>query len=158
MMTTALLFLALLPHKFHASLTEIEHNPETGKLEIVLRLFTDDLEQALGLRLGRKIVLDGEKNIGPAVLTYMQDVLKLKDSDGNLLSLSWVGIELEVLHTYVYLQADAPQSLEDMQVSMRIFAELFSDQDNTVNLKQAAERASLSFKSNQHFKTVHLSK
>ncbi len=150
-----LCMLALLPHKFHASITELEVNPETGKIEVVMRLFTDDLESALGKRLGRTIVIDRE-DLSGEVLAYARDVFRIEDAKGQLLALSWVGMEVQVKNTFVYLELDQPAQLEGLTLVQRVFYELFNDQVNTVNHKHGARHGTLTFKSGDKAKALTL--
>lgn len=150
-----LCMLACLPHKFHASITELEVNPETGKIEVVMRLFTDDLESALGKRLGRPVVIDRD-DLSGEVLAYARDVFRIEDGKGQLLTLNWVGMEVQVKNTFVYLELDQPAALEGMTLVQRVFCELFNDQVNTVNHKHGDRHGTLIFKSGDKSKALTL--
>ncbi len=147
--------LALLPHKFHASITELELNEQTGKLEVVMRLFTDDLEAALSKRLGRTVVIDRE-DLGQAVLAYARDVLQISDAGGKALTLNWVGMEVQVKNTFVYVELDKPAALEGVTLVQRVFYELFRDQVNTVNFKHGDRHGTLVFKTGDKAKALIL--
>src|SRR5262245_60720455 len=51
---------SLLPtaHKIHVSVTNLEFNKPRQTVEIVIRVFTDDLENALGRRAKRVVKID----------------------------------------------------------------------------------------------------
>ena len=135
----------LAPHTFHASLAQIEFNSGAGTAEIAIRLFTDDLENALSGRSGRRIRMDVTPSAEQLTLAYLREVFELTGADGQPRTLSWVGAEATVNTVWVYLEAKMPGGLAGARVENRIFFELFDDQVNTVNVKQGEERASLVF-------------
>jgi hypothetical protein len=45
---------AVRAHGFHAAFTVIEHNPRTGSLEVLHRIFIQDLELILAARTGEQ--------------------------------------------------------------------------------------------------------
>ena len=139
-------------HDFHASLMVLEHNPASGEAEITLRLFTDDLEDVVAKATGSKTRLEspeGEK----AVFDYVRKMLKLKNTEGAL-SLKWVGMQLEVDSAWVYVSCPMKETPSGLAISNRIFCELFRDQINTVNVKWAGQKRTLTFSSDSGFKTV----
>lgn len=154
MLTVTFLMALVLPHKYHASLTEMELNPESGKFEVVLRLFTDDLERALGKRAQQKIVLDTYAQAEPSTFAYVQSVLVMKDGDGKPCTATWVGMEVEIKHTWVYVEIDAPKDLSKAALSVRTFFGLFGNQLNTVNIKAGTQSASMTFQPGERFKPI----
>src|SRR6218665_2646707 len=61
-------------HAFHTSLTEIQYNARDKSLEVTIRLFTDDLENALTkINNGQKVMIGGKNDNSDAVLSkYIQ--------------------------------------------------------------------------------------
>jgi hypothetical protein len=132
-------------HKFHASLVEVDLNRETGRVEIGMRLFSDDLEAALTRKHGRKVRLDATEDAGALVLGYLREQFVIRDATGATLELAWVGMEARVDEAWVYVEAKAPATLAGARVSDRVFFELFGDQVNTVNLQDGDARTTLVF-------------
>jgi hypothetical protein len=143
-------------HKFHASLAEVELNGETGRLEISMRLFADDLERALERRAGKRVRLDATREVGPVVLEYLRDSFVVRDAEGDAVELAWVGMEARVDEVWVFVEAAAPRGVQGARIADRVFFELFSDQVNTVNVKSGAARTSLVFTPGDGEKVVEL--
>ena len=141
------------PHKFHASLTQMVHNPQTRTAEVVLRLFADDLENTLGRRNAKRVVLDKNDDAQEMVFTYIQEAFRLHDGDGALIPLKWVGLELDVQSVWVYLELPIGD-LTGLRLENKLFFELFDDQVNTVNIKQNTKRATLIFKRGEPVKQI----
>jgi hypothetical protein len=141
-------------HKFHASLVEVDVNRETGRLEVGMRLFADDLEAALTRRHGRKVRLDATPNTGALVLEYLGEQFAIRDATGSPVELVMVGMEARVDEAWVYVESKAPATLAGARVSDRVFFELFDDQVNTVNLQDGDARTTLVFSRGDGEKTV----
>jgi len=128
-------------HEYHASLTRIEHNLETGQLEIVVRVFSNDLERGLQKHTQRRVVLDTEPEIEKLTLAYLEERFQVGEDATSPAPLTWVGMEIEVDVTWLYLTAPHPAG-KPLVVTNRLFFDLEPTQINTVNLKTPAGRAS----------------
>jgi urease gamma subunit len=140
-------------HKFHFSFTQIEYNAPEKTAEITLRVFADDLEQALSQRRGKAVKLD-HKDAAALVAAYVRDTLELKGRDGRIKKLTWIGMEAKVDVALLYIEAKLPDGVAGLQLRQRVFFELFDDQVNQVSLKAADRKASLEFKSGEGFKVL----
>ncbi|HYP28681.1 MAG TPA: DUF6702 family protein [Blastocatellia bacterium] len=155
----ALLACGLLPrpalaHKFHESLAHLEYNKEARTVEMSFRLFSDDLEESLSRRAGRKVRLDKAQDTDALTLAYLQEAFELENRDGEAKRLRWVGMEIKVDVVWVYVEADMPEGLDEARLRNRIFFDLFDDQINRVNVKSGAALAFLVFKPGDQFKAV----
>ncbi len=128
---------ALAAHKFHASFATIEHNPAAESLEILLRVFSDDLESALSRKARRRIELDRTPDAPDLVSAYARERLKLRDANAAPLRLLWVGMEERVDMTWIYVEAPAPAGLTGVEALVTVFFELFRDQKNNVSSQDA---------------------
>ncbi|MGQ9898518.1 MAG: DUF6702 family protein [Acidobacteriota bacterium] len=124
-------------HKFHASFTTIEFNPEHNLLEISLRVFSDDLENALSRQARRRIELDRTPDAADLAGAYVQERFKLRRSDGTPVRMAWVGMEQRVDMTWLYIEAPAPHGFAGLEALVTVFFELFRDQKNNVSCKGA---------------------
>jgi hypothetical protein len=152
-----LLFLSLVAsaaaHKFHFSFTQIEYNAQEKTAAITLRVFADDLENALSQRSGKAVKLD-HKDAAALAAAYVRDTVELKGRDGRIKKLMWIGMETKVDVALLYVEAKLPEGMTGLQLRQRVFFELFDDQVNQVSLKAADRKASLEFKSGEGFKTL----
>ncbi|OYT69950.1 MAG: hypothetical protein CFK52_12540 [Chloracidobacterium sp. CP2_5A] len=124
-------------HKFHASFATVEHNPDAQSLEILLRVFSDDLESALSRKARRRVELDRTPDAADLVGAYARERLKLRRANGEPLRLLWVGMEQRVDMTLIYVEAPAPDGIADVEALVTVFFELFRDQKNNVSSKDA---------------------
>lgn len=145
------LLLALAPllagfaHPFYLSVTEIFHNPQARSLEITLRVFTDDLEQALRQRQGSPVILSGEHASPGAdalVIAYLGEKIRFQ-ADSAYLSWHYVGKEVEPDATYIYLEVSGIGSLRHFKAENRLFFELYESQRNLLHLKANGTHKSL---------------
>lgn len=149
-------------HKIHVSVTQIEFNQPKQAVEIVIRVFTDDLEHALSQRAGRAVKIPPEKagqdrQAGALVMAYLRDSFVLKNKLGRPVKLAWAGIEgqpalMDML--WLYLEGRLPGGLEGAQLRNRIFCELFDDQVNIVNAKYQGKQFGLMFEAKDDFKVI----
>lgn len=122
-------------HPYYVSMTEIHHRPAEGKLEIAVRIFTDDLEQAVRADCRCKVDLSAPPSdaTGQKLTAYIQKHLHLKaPGSSNDLSLSYQGYEKEEESTWVYLESPAPKSLAGLQVRNDLLYERHKAQINLV--------------------------
>jgi len=141
-------------HKFHASLTQLEFNQETGSAEVALRLFADDLENSLSKQAGTRITLDADqKLVASEAMKYLSGYFQLKTPD-KVFEAKWVGMEFDVHVVWVYLEIPIPKDQKDLQLVNSIFFDQFKDQVNTVTLKKGDLKKTLVFKPGDRSKAI----
>ncbi|MFK7920736.1 MAG: DUF6702 family protein [Bacteroidia bacterium] len=146
---TALFFLLILAlsgfvHPFYFSLTQIDHNPETQSLEITLKLFTTDIEQALEANGTGRLNLGAEKELGEAdryIETYLRDHLELK-TDGQLLEYEFLGKEVELDVVWCYVEVLSVPELKQLEIKNTLLIEMFEEQQNVVQIKVGNQKKS----------------
>ena len=141
-------------HKFHASLAEVDYNAKSGSAEIAIRMFVDDLEDAVSRSAGRRVRIDTTADFDRYALAYVQSALKITDRDGHELQLAWVGKDASVDEVWVYVEAPAPSGLDGARLSNKIFFDLFDDQVNTVIVKRNGAKSTVVFKPGDGEKTI----
>ncbi len=146
-------------HKIHVSVTQFEYNKSNQRVEIALRVFSDDLENALSKHAGRAIKLipsDPAKNreLGDLVVSYLADSFELKNKTGKVVRLNWDGMEGQTDVHWIYLEARAPSGLEGFQLRNRIFFDLFDDQVNIVNTRHGSKQLGVMFEAKDGFKPI----
>lgn len=150
-LTTALLLvggaLPVWAHKYHASLTQIEHNRQADSLEVVVRVFADDLELAVTRAGDKPWRLDSGDEA--ALWAYVKQKLVFAEDDK---ALAWkpVGFENDVHQVWLYLELPLTVAPEKLSLSNTLFLELYRDQINTVNAVFGAQKTSFVFDLNRH--------
>lgn len=143
-------------HDFHASLTQIEVNSSAKTVEIAIRVFVDDLEDALSRRAGRRVQLGTTSGFDALALAYVSAGLRIETAGGELLPLEWVGKESTVDIVWLYVEAPIREGLDNVKLHDTLFFELFEDQVNTVNVRDGKRRATLTFSPGDGAKTIDL--
>jgi hypothetical protein len=147
------------PHKIHVSVTYLEFNHPKQTVEIVVRVFTDDLENALSQRAKRAVKIDPatadkDRRVGDLVMAYLRSNFELKNKAGHPITLSWNGIEGQMDMFWLYVKGRMSGGLEGAQIRNKIFCELFDDQVNIVNAKHQGKQIGLMFESKDDFKAI----
>lgn len=132
-------------HKFHASLTQIEVNATAKTVEVAIRVFVDDLEEALTRRAGHRVRLETASDFDALSLAYVASSLKLVAPDGESLTFRWIGKEASVDVVWLYVEAPLDGQIDGCKLEDALFFDLFDDEVNTVNLKDGKRRATLTF-------------
>jgi hypothetical protein len=143
-------------HKFHTSFAEADYNSETKSLEITLRTFPDDLENAIRKRGGERVSPDDKKAFGARVFAYLQETFQVKTAKGGAAKLSWVGMDAGVDSAWLYFEAALPEGVEGAQLRQQFLCDLYDDQINLVNVKSGAKKVELRFEHGGEFKAINL--
>jgi hypothetical protein len=120
-------------HKFYVSNTIIEYSAQNQSYGITVKMFTDDLENAIG---GESIHLGEENeaiNAGALVENYINAHFKLKFNDQDQM-LSYIGKEVENDLTICYFEMMQSTDFHSLKIDNTILLELFPEQKNIVSL------------------------
>jgi hypothetical protein len=134
-------------HDFHYSRSEVNWNETAHTWQVVVRVFTDDLESALDkispdtspLNLGDK----KERNDANTLIAVYFNAAFQGNAIGtteNDLQWSWVGKEVDFDLTYLYFESQPLPDHHLISLTSTLFHELFEDQVNEVAF-QAKEKS-----------------
>ncbi len=144
-----LLFLPILMaaglHKFYVSTTTMEYVPEKQSLQIISKIFIDDLEDVLQARYDKNVVLATSKE-RPQDETYIKEYVTKKMKiwlDGKEVSLHYVGRQYEVDLVKVYLEVRPVEAFETLEMENTLLFDLTDEQQNVVHLKYGKTRKSM---------------
>jgi len=132
-------------HKFYVSVTQIDYNPEQQSLELISRIFIDDLENLLQERYDAAIVLGLEEetpNVNEYLKKYLDQKLKIKVNDKKV-PITFLGKEYEDDLIVFYLEVEKVVLLERIAISNEILMDVFEEQQNIVHVKKEKFRKSL---------------
>ncbi len=90
-------------HIYHTSLTRIDYNDKEKLAEISIQIFTHDLVPVLEKRTKENIDLEKTTNINEIILKYLAENFVLKDKQGQIKKLVWVGKELKADVIFVFV-------------------------------------------------------
>ncbi|NNM22822.1 MAG: hypothetical protein HKO54_04645 [Flavobacteriaceae bacterium] len=145
-------FLLVLPllsavsvHKFYVSITKIEHSEEDESLQIISKLFIDDIEDVLQARYSADISLDPEKETAKDARYLREYVLqKLKvEVNGTPMEVEYLGREYENDVVKVYVEVMGVKDLRTLEIENKMLMELFEDQQNIIHVKRKKKRKTL---------------
>lgn len=123
-------------HKFYVSMTDIQYNPKNESLEISIKVFADDLETAIQSSEDDKLWV-GDKKEAPQVDSLIEAYFQQKFQltvNGEKSQYQFIGKEAETDVVWCYLEVADVQEIKSLEVSNRIFMELFDEQKNLVHL------------------------
>ncbi|WP_299246657.1 DUF6702 family protein [uncultured Aquimarina sp.] len=132
-------------HKFYVSVTQIEYNEEQKSLQIISRIFIDDIEEVLKKRYDENIELVSEKQeakVDQYLSTYLNQKLAIT-VNGKEVFFSFIGKEYDNDLVLCYLEIENVTSLQTISVSNQILMDFFDEQQNIVHVKKGKKRKSL---------------
>lgn len=144
-MKNTILFLLLLPtlysftslHKFYVSVTEIEYNEKEQSLQVISRVFIDDLEDLLKKRYDQDIKL-GIRDETPGVKIHLEKYLQQKliiKVNGKSVQINYLGKEYENDMVVLYLEVPNVQDFENINVRNSVLMDLYEDQKNLIHVE-----------------------
>ncbi|WP_299255123.1 DUF6702 family protein [uncultured Aquimarina sp.] len=132
-------------HKFYVSVTQIEYNKEEKSLQIISRIFIDDIEEVFRKRYDENIELVSEKQeakVDQYLSTYLNQKLSIT-VNGQEVFFNYIGKEYDNDLVLCYLEVENVPSLEIITISNQVLMGFFDEQQNIVHVKKGKKRKSL---------------
>jgi hypothetical protein len=138
-------------HPLHISVTDIEYDEKAKSLEIMSRIFMDDLELTMRNRLNQPdldIMAQGKK-LDEMMAAYFGEKLRIT-LDNKLQKVIYLGHEADG-DTYIfYIEVPNIRRWKNIRVSNTVLMETHGDQSNLVHVKVRDDLKSMRLtKSNQ---------
>lgn len=124
-------------HKFYVSITKIEYVKEKESVQIISKLFIDDIEQTLQERYVHTISLGTDKETQKDVdflKEYIFAKLKIKVNDQPV-NLRYIGKENDIDIMKVYLEIEGVSELSLIEIENKILMDKFPEQQNIIHFK-----------------------
>jgi hypothetical protein len=143
--------LALARHTYHSSILELRINPQQQQVELALKVFTDDLENALSKGRPQHLTLQDPRVI-PLAEAYLRSHLELalpytSSRQPRLpLTLQFLGMQPEKDAYWLYAKAKLPRAASAVWLRNTVLLDMFSDQMNIVNAESGSAKASELFR------------
>jgi hypothetical protein len=143
--------LALTRHTYHSSILELRINPQQQQVEIALKVFTDDLENALSKGRPQHLTLQ-DPRVMPLADAYLRSHLELalpytSSRQPRLpLTLQFLGMQPEKDAYWLYAKAKLPRAASAVWLRNTVLLDMFSDQMNIVNAENGSAKASELFR------------
>ena len=132
-------------HKFYVSITKIEYVKEKSSLQIITKIFIEDIEDALQKRYDPSISLDTKKETETAdedLKNYILQKITIK-VNGKPVTLDYIGKEYETDMVVAYIEVKGVKELNTIEIENKVLMDLFPEQQNIIHLKTPKSRRSL---------------
>lgn len=136
-MFTILFTLSLLFHPLHISVTEIEYNDKVKALQIVSRIFVDDLETAIRAEKespNLDILNPKEGQDTEALLVEYLEKHLIISLDGRKQKMNFLGYEEESFAFVCYIEIEKVTGFKLLEVENTIITDAYKDQSNLVHV------------------------
>jgi hypothetical protein len=122
-------------HKFYLSLTEVRVDTKKQTLDVSSKLFTDDLEDALFKKYGKRVDLgtsSKNKDVQSLIHKYILENFKISVA-GTAINLTFVGFETEADATWCYLESVPFYSKGKIRIANTLLYDYIPEQSNIIN-------------------------
>ena len=123
-------------HKYYVSITEIEYVKEQQSVQIISRIFIDDLEKLMRQRFDESITLSSN-NESNKVDFYLEKYLKEKiqiQINGMPVSLNFIGKEYDNDVAICYVEISKVENISEFEIQNTLLLDVFEEQQNVVRL------------------------
>ncbi|PNW27744.1 DUF6702 family protein [Formosa algae] len=123
-------------HKYYVSITEVHYVKEKESVQIITRIFIDDLEKLVRARFDESITL-AVKNESEKVDFYLEKYLteKMKIKiNGKDAVLQFIGKEYEDDVAICYIEIPKIDHISEIEVQNLVLFDIFEEQQNVVRL------------------------
>ncbi len=144
-------------HEYYVSVTHANYNPETEKLELGIKLFTDDLERTILVNSEEAIKLS-DASFGDDADEFFAEYLEknlLFTQGGKVQELTYVGFEPGPDETWLFAEITMPAS-GTFEVKHTVLFDVFPEQINIVHFKVNGKEQSHYFNKTQPLKEITL--
>ena len=138
-------FTGFVAHKFYVSTTKVEYVKERKSIQIISKIFVEDLEQVLQERYSSRVQLDPKKETDldqSYLLNYISQKLKFKINEKEA-QLIYIGKEYDIDILNTYFEIEDVDSLESIRIENKILIDLFPEQQNIIHLSNEKNKRNL---------------
>ena len=143
-------------HPFYISVCQVDHNPDTGALEMSFRIFMDDLELALETMGTERLHLGTEREAEKADLYISRYLVRhvVVEINGRRVNAAFLGKEVELDAMWCYVEVGDIPVFETMTMTNTLLLETYEDQVNLVHVNANGQKKSLVFNQQQVTQTL----
>lgn len=139
------LLTSAMAHKFYVSTTKIEYVKDKQSLQIISKIFLDDLEDVLQERYDKNLSY-GTKKESEREEEFLKEYLLKKfeiSLNGKRVEYDYIGREYEIDMIKIYLEVTGVSEVRSIEVSNSMLMEMFEEQQNIIHYKAGDLRRSL---------------
>lgn len=135
-------------HQQKAAISTILFNPRSQNIEVMHRFNMHDAEHAVKEIFGGNADIIGSGSTGQQFSEYVTQRFHLFNVNGEEVTLSSVGFELDGKFFWVYQETPQLQNIDGLQVRHDALRDIWSDQTNMVNIEGVGDIKTLTFSDN----------
>ena len=131
-----MVYLVSMSHPYFISMTDIRHNTKTKKVEVIVRIFTDDFEKTLRKNCTCKVDLStkGDKAMmGKLINNYIVQHLYLKIDEQDK-TMSFKGYQQEEESIWCYFEVDQESKCNKLEVTNTLLHDYKEEQVNMIQI------------------------
>lgn len=125
-------------HDIHVSICDIKDKSDKGKIELSVKIFYDDLLNAVGLQVGEELP-DDYTSADELIKTFILDNIKVA-INGEDKAMKYIESISYPPAIWTTLEIDHQSTINDITIENTVLLNLFDDQTNMVNIKLAGEK------------------
>lgn len=125
-------------HETYLSVTEIEYRPQKETLQIISRVFIDDMEDVLSKRYQKDVSLSYKKDL-EINKDLLQKYISKKftiEIDNKAVQLNLLGSKFDADQIVLFLEATNIKKFGSIEVENLILTDLYDSQKNIVHVKK----------------------
>lgn len=138
-------------HTFHFSETLIEWKPDSGRLQMTMKVFTDDWDLALGDTLQHKA---WETAVLDSLYARYIEQHAVFSQDGKPILWNYLGFERDGDVYYHYLESLPMAEPKAIDCQFIVLMDVYEDQKNLLNFRKNGKTTSLYFLDKIHPQTL----
>ena len=127
-------------HAIYVSVLEIEHEANSKQGRISVKIFANDLEDAIFNKSKKRLDLQsGNCDQSELILNYFKDHLLIK-IDGDLQAYTFIGCELNDISLWLTFDFQSTSKWGELEITADYLMELFPTQSNVVSITYNGEK------------------
>lgn len=131
-------------HKYYLSVTDVQFNEESGTLQMITKVFYDDLEDALNERYEQNLVIDSASPQEPIDL-YIKKYINQKLAigvNGRDVELTVIGKEYEDDYVVIYIESEPVSKIEHLSFENKLLMDAYESQQNMIHFDVYTQKKS----------------
>lgn len=124
-------------HETYLSVTEIEYRQDSKSVQVISRVFIDDMEDVLTKRFGKEVSLAYKKDLSAnkgLLEKYYSKKLSIKVKNQDI-PLKLLGSKFDADQIVLFLEGNNVESFKTVVVENLVLTDLFDTQKNIVHVK-----------------------
>ena len=125
-------------HETYLSVTEIEYRQDSKSVQVISRVFIDDMEDVLTKRFGKEVSLAYKKDLSAnkgLLEKYYSKKLSIKVKNQDI-PLKLLGSKFDADQIVLFLEGKNVETFKTVEVENLVLTDLFDTQKNIVHVKK----------------------